>query len=265
MRGKWQVWLFHYALKRACRKPAPDRIPLSSNDRKINYIVPKISASEGVGFDILVDSVQNSSITGRQWGGARYERECSLPIRYLSEAELEVRHYYRGITINYDGVSDFLFGEFTFLSFRAYFWETFSQVVFNSTTRFRHDRVDILRRLVNRHVAKSKDTDTFPGMPRGVSIVGLFHDIYSVRVFGHPRFGIEAAQFELLVESLVSSGDMEQEGGVYTITPQAVETIANYELQERRHRISKMQNWIMVALTTVIAISTAIGAYYKGP
>lgn len=82
--------------------------------------------------------------------------------------------------------------------------------------------------------------------------------IYGSSVHSHPDFEKEDRKFELLLASLVSSGDVIKTNQKYKIDPKALTTIETFERDERRHADSVRTNNYIAVLTAIIALATIV-------
>lgn len=149
------------------------------------------------------------------------------------------------------------------LAQRERFKEWLTQKRYNARTRFRNDRIFILKRLVDDFTTRSlqRETNLIFGESFQSEIV-LFERVYGHRAFTHPDFDIEAVRFGLLLQALVKSGDLEHEGiSQFRLSPVAVNTIAAHELAEQKHNDNVRHNRLVLLLTIVVALSAAIQAY----
>lgn len=258
-----KIALMRRALKQVIRRPAPRQVSLSSNDPSINYFSASISFRGEDPFQILVNKVEIDQIGGLQWDGKQYSNERVIPNERLPSAKFEATHFYRGVAIRYSNTVEFLCYRALRIVVFIHFKAQLEQAIFNTTAKFRHDRIDTLQWLVNDYIQEHRTDEALLSQPRSQSIVSLFHRRYSERVFQHPKYQSEAKHFRLLIDSLVSSGDIKEGNDGYSILPKSLETLANYELQERRHKIGKWQNWLMVLLTFAIAAATGLSVYHS--
>ena len=94
----------------------------------------------------------------------------------------------------------------------------------------------------------------FFSAPKEFDGMSLFSKIYGDRAYGHPRFDNEWVMFELLLKSLHESGEISEDAGKYSLKGKALETIAAYEEQERRHRDNVIHNRQILGLTFVLTV-----------
>ena len=217
-----------------------------------------LRGNTGVGYDVLVNSFDNNGVNGRQLQDGRYVAPCSIPWKHCKGAQFEVIHFFRSARTEYSGVRDFLFGDVTHLTRRFWLGERVKQWLFNKTSKFRQDRISLLRTLLETHIKRVEESENAFSAPSSMSEILIFETTFGSRAFGHPEFNRRWAAFKIIVDSLVESGDLRRVDNRITVAPKAIETLANHELQERRHNDSVRQNWLMLTLTVVISGAAAV-------
>ena len=240
------------AIKTGLKRKAPRSFSFSSTtDFIVLFLKNSITDQE-----IILDKIDKNSFSGMVWNGERFDSPATFPIAEIDIWSLKVKRFYGYNQIEYSSLSDFLFSEITFFPQRLYFREWVYQRIYNYRTRFRHDRIDILRRLIEMHLTEAKKNNgiLFTGSPE--SVVGLLARFYSNRVYGHPNLEEISARFRLILESLAATGELEKSNiHEFKLTGLAISAISNYELEERRHRDSVKQNRLLLFVTIVMAIA----------
>jgi hypothetical protein len=178
--------------------------------------------------------------------------QACLPYYSSQSLKIDIRTWDYGTYYQYSNAVDFLLSICSLRPVRRKLRERIRQSIYNVSARFRHTRIDLLRRMIEADISH----DNAYGRKTFDSIF-FFGDVYGLLAFGHPDQQKELRKFELLLDSLVSSGDLEKSEGRYRLTGQALETISKYEAEERRHADNKLHNWLIFVLTAVIAGSTA--------
>ena len=134
------------------------------------------------------------------------------------------------------------------------------------TQKQRSGRIELkfLKKLVELRLELDTDESTYIDRiydeGYGSEIYEIISKMYGSRIFKHQHQNQFSAHLELLLESLVESGDVikTNPNELYKATGKALSTIAHYEEENRRHRQQMRMNFLMVILTTVIAISSVI-------
>ncbi|MBU3260117.1 hypothetical protein KPG71_08855 [Roseovarius sp. PS-C2] len=247
--------LFKKALIRSLNKKAPSRFRYSVENDFYSIVIKK----QGDEYGILVDSMNPTTIKGRLWTGSRYQIPASISFDRLQKPILEVTRFYGFEQIRYSGLWDFWCGEIFQLPFLHWLASTVKQKFFEATTRFRHSRMDVLKKLVEKHLDTAVRQNGLLFEANQKSIIQMFSDCYGARVFAHSAYSAESAHFRLIIESLAETGDLNKKNRhEFELSPKALATIAEYEQAERRHKDNIRLNWLIAVLTLVIAASTAL-------
>jgi hypothetical protein len=243
--------LLRAAIQRTLKRRAPGRFSYSNDN---NFFVPVIRPSADA-QNILIDELNQNTIIGREWTESKFETPVKCEIQTTSKFSFEATHFYGWAQIRYDSLFEFWKGQFSLLAQRKWLSEKFRQSRFNAVTRFRHDRMDVLKKLVEMHLKKAVEQEPLLFVDdNGQSVVALMERVYSQRVFGHPSYNEESARFRLIIESLAETKDLVQKDKhTFRLSPQSLATIANYEQTERRHQDSLRQSRRLLLLTVVLA------------
>ena len=252
------TWLKRKAIQQALKRNSPRRISYSeSNVRNINCYTVFLRSEEVNGLDLIVEELTPTEINGFQFQVDSYEEQRSFKADELKNCDLKIIHYLRHLQTTYDSAFDFWRGELTFLPQRFLVKQAIFQWLHNKTTRFRHDRVNILKQLVDLHLSTEKPDGLFAGNNDEQSAIGLFEALYGSEVFAHPKFELEYRRFNLILESFCENGEISRTNGRYRLEGKAISTIAEFEEAERRHQNGVSQNRRLVWLTLVIAAAAS--------
>jgi hypothetical protein len=246
-----------YAIRRSLKRKAPSRFSYSS---EVNYFVTVLRRKD-TDEEILVESLDDTKIGGLAWTDERFQTPIELPISELDEWSVRFTRFYGFLKIDYKGVFDYFRSDFLFYPQRMQAGEWLSQKAYNYRTRFRQDRIEVLRRLVEMHLSEAQENNglLFTGSKK--SVVGLLSDFYGNRIYGHPDYEVESARFRLILESLTETGEIKKHSPhEFQLSAGAVTSISNYELEERRHRDSVRQNWLLFLVTVVMAVAAVVQA-----
>lgn len=246
-----------HSIRRALKRKAPSRFSYSS---EVDYFVT-ILRKEETGEEILVEALSDFNVTGLAWAGERFETPIDLPIAELDIWSLRFTRFYGFFKIDYRNLFDFLRSEYTFHPQRMQLKEWLSQKAYNYRKRFRQDRIEVLRKLVAMHLAEAQKNNGLLFTGSRKSIVGLLSDFYGNRIYGHPNYEEESARFRLILESLAETGEVKKHSmHEFQLSAAAVASISNYELEERRHRDSVRQSWLLLLVTIVMAVAAVVQA-----
>ena len=258
-------WAKRFAVKRALRKPTPKRFSLDSeNWPNIDYYSVHLTKKEN--NDLFAAREFNPpDISAIMWDGEKFEETVQIPLSEIQSYDIEITHFFRQVRTKYTDAKDFLWGDLTLKPQRYIFGEWLAQRAYNQNTKFRHDRIAVLRELMALRLSRA--SDDFPWLfdDHYLEETELFRAIYGDRVFGHEQSDRELAQFHFLLESLVASGELEKSEKKYRVSDNAIKSVAEYEEQERRHQDNVIHNnrlfWITVVLA-VAAFAQVLAAVY---
>jgi hypothetical protein len=246
------------SIKHALRKNAPSQFSYADkNDYFVTILTNKLSQEE-----VLVSAIGPKVIEGMAWSEDRFQSPTTIPVTDVEAWSPKFIRFYGFNKINYPSLADFLVSELTFRPWRAYLKESFAQSLYNYRTKFRKDRIEVLKRLVQVSLKEAEKNNGLLTTNSWKSVVGLLSEVYGNRVYGHPGYEAEAAHFRLILESLVATGELEkQKMHEFKLNGLALASISNYELEERRHRDSVRQNRLLFFVTVVMAVAAVVQAY----
>jgi hypothetical protein len=237
------------AIQMACRKLAGRTVPAEGqswddvdcfsvelfSDDETRYLVERVAAK---GYDTL------------KWTENRFQTGQHISFEDAKKLNIEVRRFYKSVILKYESEYGLLWGEVSLLPWRVRLSEMWSQRIYNLRTPTRHDRIQVLRRLIEYRIRRSEQGLGVTGRDQqGVSHIAVAQLIYGNRLFGHPICDRILSETEFLLDSLVDSGDAEISNGRYVVKGKALATIAAYEEAERRHRDQIRQSWVLAFLT----------------
>lgn len=139
----------------------------------------------------------------------------------------------------------------TFYPARSLWWDKVLQRRYNRTELVRADRMKVLRYFLGRTIDK-QDFRT--------SVVSLMAGLHSLRSMEHPRYQETEGYYEIVLESLVVSGDLERNGPYYSLAHKAVATLEHFDEQEERHNDMVTQQVRIRRLTHVLIAVTILQA-----
>lgn len=242
------TWVF----KIVERKPAPDTIPRSgeAGDRQDCYMA--VVRGMPVGTHMIVDSSSAVGVTGRLFGQPVPLEPQTITWIELEKLNLEITHFLGPYEFKYTSPRNFLWAHISRWPQLYGMGQQVRQFFFNRKKLVRVDRMKALRHLVEQRIGR-RDARSSP--------VQLMAEIHTFRAFHHPSIDEQLAYGALLMDSLVASGDLSNEQGSYRIMPKALVTLAQYDEDNRRHRDNKIIQWLVVWLTTILAVAAATEAW----
>ncbi len=126
--------------------------------------------------------------------------------------------------------------------------------------RFHRDRVDLLERLVDTEIERRTDSHWL-AYNDGLSSSEWFTKLYGLIAFSKPEGEMKFEEFRILLDSLCDSGELKKNGTNYKICGKAMSTLSEYYVEERRNTATRNQNWILLALTAILAFSSIATLY----
>ncbi|PXX13955.1 hypothetical protein C8R27_11824 [Nitrosomonas ureae] len=243
------------ALKFAVRKRAPKKIPMSGDASRNNDFHSVYLIYENDKWGLLVEDISKEGIVGKSFDGKKYENLCCIRWDNIGQVEYIFRHYFKGFEFVEKSPLKFLLSKllFTYKFFVAK--DKLEQFIFNRKTLVRHQRIDILRNIVEQYLG-SKDTNI------------KFHPIlYLKTIYGdhwifHPEKDRILKYYTLMFNSLTKSGELNKnEGTSYTINAAALNTMAAFEEEEQKHRDAIGQQKKIIWLTLALVCVGSVHAY----
>lgn len=242
------------------RKSPPSRYSPSDDPKEVDFLTLRVRTADR-STDFYVTRLFNEWVEGEQLSSEKDRYVLPISIR-LSDVEsdlVEIRHYYGPITATFNGWQDYRIGSATALVERAYFLYRFRSFWGCRFIRFSKDRFDLLHRIVKLELDDAVE-DNRNIYDNSLSTLTLYSRLYGDFVYGHPQYKRHYRKFNLLLESLIFEKALERkDNGKVSIGPTAMQILSDYEIAHRRHRDAVWQNWILITLTLVLIVATAIG------
>lgn len=243
--------IYQWAIERILSKPAPDRVPRTGDkaqdvDCYVMYIVGDDSCN------MLAERIDNKGVHGKAWGAKGYTEETTITLEQVKNVKLEITHFYKTNNIQYFSLNDYLLkGVFPYyqLVIRT---NKATQIFYNSKELARSERMETLRLILE----KTIDDKSF-----SVTSLGLSSLLHTQRWYYHPDRERNSNYNNLLLESLVASGDLTKEDNVYKISSHAMVSLSQYEQDDRKHKETLRQSKAMSVLTFVLIIIGTLQVY----
>ncbi|WP_146106675.1 MULTISPECIES: hypothetical protein [unclassified Limnobacter] len=240
------------ALRLALRRPAPTRIPRTlPRAATIDCYVVTLSNSDE-GWSMLIESRNDEMVAGSWLNKDRYDAEATLLPQALRKVEFEGTHFLGPYEFKYHSPVKFVVHQWLRLPYITVLRDRLEQFQFNRQHLVRMDRIAILRHVYEASLETPR---------REVSSITVAASIYSNRIFFHPDKNRMLNHCRLLLDSLVASGDLAATGTVYTLAPTALQTLSQYEEEERRHLDVLSQQCALKWFTFVLIAVGLLQAY----
>lgn len=175
-----------------------------------------------------------------------------IPFAELEPFYLSFDQYYRELQIRYNSALEFVV--LRAIGFAQFQWvaDKVAQFVYNVRPISRTDRMKVLEYFFE---------ETLRDRRFSTSYVAIVQGLNGIRAFGHPHIDDTQRYYELVLNSLVDSGDLERHEIQYRLSPHALVTLSGYEVEERRHRAEITQQRILGFLTFVLALIGLLQVY----
>ncbi|MEI3807635.1 hypothetical protein V6R85_24235 [Agrobacterium sp. CCNWLW32] len=240
------------------RKKAPAMIPTSGERALQNDCYAPFLIDEAGEARLSIREIDSNEVRGK-WSldGRNFTEDRSVPLAELPSYTLYVQHYYRGWTFYSVGIPKFLRYRWSRWPWIRVKFDRFLQSRFNKKELPRQDRMKVLSYIM----AETIKDRTFTTHP-----TSLLTHFYSVRWVHRPDMEELMTYYTFLLDSLKVSEDLAQaEHNGYRLNPKALNTIAGFEQEERRHGDNfKIQNgifWLTMVLMGVGLVQAGAAAY----
>lgn len=171
----------------------------------------------------------------------------------VANMEISLLQIYGNARFNYTTASSFILGLWTLYPVREVRRDRIEQRRFNRTELIRADRMRLLEHFLKKTIEKP---DYSP------SVVSLMADLYTLRSMDHPRYNETEQYHELLLNSLVQSGELQMNSVSYSMTDRTIPSLENLQGQKERHddniRQQRRIGWLTASLIGVAAIQAVI-------
>jgi len=261
--------ILRWLLPRLLARKSPSRIPRSGEEgKKVNCYTTCIVSDNG-DWLYLVDKFDKEK-NELHVLALDYKKTFAVPesysINHFSPEKFHFIHYYGLYELHYKSVYDLAFNfiskyDVATVHIRI-FWDIISQSRFNKKILVTKTTRELLQFLVekqlNYDVKNSENSFNFSR--KAIDEFSLMTELYSMRWVSHPKSSQERMKLELYLDSLVQSGNLQKNNHDYFVTGKALQTLEEYEENERRHQDAvKIQKGILW-LTFVIALATMVEA-----
>lgn len=202
----------------------------------------------------IVRSIDEEGVIGPWFDEHQREHEeRKLTNDQLVKMDISFLHIYGKARFKYTSAWSFFKALWTFYPAREVRLDRIKQRRFNRIELVRIDRLRVLQHFLRKSVEKP---NYHP------SVVALMADLYTLRSMEHPRYDETEQYYELLLNSLVQSGELEQNGTTYTMSHKTITTLEHLQGQKERHDDNITQQrrlgYLTAALISVALIQAAI-------
>ncbi len=253
----------------ATRRPVPKSYSLSSGDKVeknftyfFTYFFLTEDDLEATKF-LVLEKPTPRGLIGRGWPQQGSTAVCiCLPYHTIGERKFEIKRIYGTIEVKYTSLWSYIFGELTLRHIRQFFYEWIRQTSFNRSFRFSAERMDVLRKIVDwKRASLSEDVaDDLSSSP--FTHIYLYSEVFTNRAWGLDQPLRYLAELRFVLDSLVSSGELDYRDHRYFLNGKALQTLSDFESENRRHRDLSLSSWAITWLTLVIAIASVVSLFF---
>ena len=235
--------LFKCSIYWALQKPAPDRIPLSGDDRlrKRDYSTVRLRTKPD-NLVFIAYETNRSGVSGLLFPGNDADGlEACFPNRQLGEMKLSITQYFRDQEISYTSAVHFLWCQITLKKYRVWLGHSIGQRLFNLKTLKRSGRLQLLDEIADNSLLQHNYS---------TGEITFLSEKFGPRARSHPDYDRERRYIRYMFESLTDAGDLEVKNSAYKITGRGFTTLVNAEQEDRKHKQ-------VVLIQVILAILTA--------
>ncbi|WP_288960892.1 hypothetical protein [uncultured Sulfitobacter sp.] len=246
--------LVRAAVDKALVRVAPRSIPLTGWERLQgrNYHTVHFGTVEDERV-FLADSMLEQGVNGHWWSAEwRYGYPASLPNSNLPIMILKITHYYRELEVEYKGAMRFLLG-------RLLGW-SWIYLMFSRLQRWLYNRKHLVRD-AQYHLLRNIYDQTLRSGTYTTSAMDYMTERFGAGWVGHPSNQEIRVYYGLVLEALAEAGDLRRNGRRYSLSPQALSTLADYEQDNRRHFDAIRLQVILIILTFALVMVGLLQAW----
>jgi len=235
------------AVSKALERSAPRSIPLSGWERlqTRNYYTVHLGLA-GDEHIFLANDISERGLNGNWWDREiSYGYPASVPNSNIPGMVLSITHYYRELEVNYRGATRFLLGWFFRWSWITLIRLRLQRWLYNRKKLVRDEQYHLLRNVYDQTLHRRAYT---------TSAMDYMTERYGVGWAGHPSNQEVRIYYGLLLEALAEAGDLRENDRRYSLSPQALATLARHEQDNRRHLDAVRQQKILTFLTFALVV-----------
>lgn len=175
---------------------------------------------------------------------------------FFHSKRLELQHYYRDASFAYRSVLRCFLARLFALDWLCWIWgkasEVFKQWLYTKRFRLVNDRIEVLRSVIELN-------DEGLAEPPGFDVARRLHGDRFILMDGHEKV---TATVERLLESLVADGYLQKTANGYHAPGKAMAGLLALQAELRRERQARFSQIMMVVLTMILAISSAMATWF---
>lgn len=246
------------AIYLAMRRPSPEIIPLSGEDRikSRNYNTIYLTDDHHEPICYLV-SITNSFATAKWYNEVgQYPAEVCIPSRNLADFSIEIHSYLRSSELHFKNPFIYILFLVAKIQNILLFVDNFAQFFYNSRPLIFRQRAEVLKIVYSNYISGDND------LPGGFGVTNLCNNMFGSRFWKHPQRESIQKHYSLILDSLVKTGDLEYGSfsTIYKLTPAGYKTLESTIIEERRLSLQNSLQTTLVILTLCMAAATIVQA-----
>lgn len=253
MRDWLRLRYLRFAMWVALRNRATANFGLGRNSpRNLNVIFFRMGNKNDNGMFVL-DGLTPDGANGLWFSSpsAKYLKCRIANEQILAATHFDIERFRPRYQFRYGSPWHFLRSIILFSDFREMRADARDQKAFNKTTLARKTRTEVLRLFHERTIEKSDF---------GGGAVDILNTLYGNRWAEHPDGQRMLRRYNLILDSLVETKDLNRPSYACHLTPRGIATLSQYDEDDRQHHDNITQQRRLLWLTVVIALVAAAQA-----
>ncbi len=257
--------ILHRLLPKLLAKKAPNSIPLTGESAQKNdgYLIYFANEFMVVGYDpnTRILDVRRPDATGA------FVVDEEMPLSDALQHPLSISHYYKNYWEEYTNSHSLLWAH----TFRLFKIEVWGRIMWNNVAQWHfnkrplwviRDNMVLLEYIIERHLGPDREIANthYDPFEHKFSAFSLMSELRTTRWIHHPNSQRTLNRLNLLLDAFAESGDLVRKDIYYTVTPKAINTLAGYQENKRRHLDSVRIQFAIAVFTFIIALSAVLGA-----
>gem|GEM_PF-4875947 len=227
-------WFQRCVIRHALKKPRPELI--SSSDDKIDAKSVLVGFSGPGSIEYRIVGIEGNGFQARRVGKNIDPLECVIPFNRTNAMHLTIRYWYRGEEMQYQSFYRYFWGMVSFEAWRSYVINKFRQIHYNRSLKIRSDRTEVLQAIVDEHLRRrSRESAPVLGDIR-IDRWEVLQLVYGEGIWGHPQRAEISARLDLILDSLVDSGDLTCDQSRFIVKGKSVASLSSRVEEDRKHR-----------------------------
>jgi hypothetical protein len=249
---RFKTYLYKKSFKKILQSSCPTRIPRTGaeGERIDCYTLELRQDSRPF---LLVSAINENVVTGYAWANQSYSEEKSLPLSEALQLDIKISHFYGLYEIQFNSIYEYALNYLPYMRIK---YDKFTRFRYNKTNPFIIlKRKELLDLIVRHHL------DTGGEQFTSYKIMELMH---TSKWANHPHGQASHEKLKIYINSFVTTGELEKSSNVgiaYIVKGQALKTLEDYEVDERRHQESLSLQSRLTLLTVIITAITALIQY----